>query len=110
MKVKLYYCLLVLILIPFSLVGQDTDIVFKGNYQDIPFGDFVEDVEQKTGLSFYYQESWTRGVRVTASGEEISLRRTLDLTLLPAGLYYHIERTGEVYLSDRQAFIYELPD
>jgi len=110
MKGKLLYCLLVLTLIPFSLKGQDFDIVFRGSYQDIPFEDFVKDVEQKTNLSFYYQESWIRGIRVTASGDEISLRRTLDITLLPAGLYYHMEGTGEVYLSDREPLVSKLPD
>ena len=74
MKGKLLYCLLVLTLIPFSLKGQDFDIVFRGSYQDIPFEDFVKDVEQKTNLSFYYQESWTRGIRVIASRKFRSLR------------------------------------
>ncbi len=106
----LHILLLLLVLVPVSLKGQDPDIVFKGTYQDIPFAEFVEDVEQQTGVRFYFLENWIRGVRVTASGEEISLRRTLDKTLLPAGLYYHIEGTKEVYLSNQKAFVSRLPD
>ena len=102
--------LLLLVLAPFSLKGQDPDIVFKGTYQDVPFAEFVEDVEQQTGVRFYFLENWIRGVRVTASGEEISLRRTLDKTLLPAGLYFHMEGKSEVYLSNQKALIVRLPD
>jgi hypothetical protein len=110
MKVKLHTCLFLLLLIPISIKGQTDDVLFSGDYQDVPFEDFVEDVEQKTGLSFFYMEQWIRGIRVTASGEEISLRRTLDRTLLPAGIYYLLEPGGEVYLSDSQALTGSLPD
>lgn len=110
MKAKLHYCLLLLLLIPFYLQGQADDVVFQGDYQDVPFENFVKDVEQKTGLQFYYLEHWVRGIRVTASGEKISLRRTLDQALLPAGIYYLLESSGEVYLSIRQALEGRLPD
>ena len=56
-----------------------------------PLRSLLEEVEEQTGVRFYFLENWIRGVRVTASGEAISLRRTLDKTLLPAGLYYHLE-------------------
>ena len=110
MKGILHSCMILLLLTPFSLKGQGDDVVFKGDYQDMPFEDFVKDVEQKAGLHFYYLESWIRGIRVTASGEEISLRRTLNQTLLPAGLYYFMEHSGEIYLSNRQALTGRLPD
>ncbi|RLD66438.1 MAG: hypothetical protein DRI98_13500, partial [Bacteroidetes bacterium] len=106
----LQICLLILSYVPFSLNGQVKDVIFRGSFQDVTFGDFVRDVEQQTGVSFYYLESWTRGLRVTASGDEISLRKTLDLTLLPAGLYYVLEGTGEIYLSEGQALVSKLPD
>jgi len=102
--------LLILAMIPVSLQGQDSDIVFSGNYQDVPFLEFVRDLEQQSGVRFYFLEDWIRGVRVTASGEEISLRRTLDKTLLPAGLYYHLEGKKQVYLSNQQAYVQRLPD
>ena len=103
-------CCLLLILLPFSLKGQEGDVLFQGDYQDVPFGEFVKDVEEKKDLRFYYLESWVRGIRVTASGEEISLRKTLDRALLPAGVYYHLEESGEVYLSGNQALTGSLPD
>jgi hypothetical protein len=102
--------LIFLVLIPITLRGQEGDILFSGDFQDVLFGDFAKEVEQKTGVTFYYLERWVRGVRVTASGEGISLRRTLDKTLLPAGIYYHLEGRSEIYLSDGQPLVYRLPD
>jgi len=93
-----------------ALQGQDADILFKGNYQDVPFVEFVKDLEQQSGVHFFFRADWIRGVRVSATGEEISLRRTLDKTLLPAGLYYHIEGKQHIYLSNQQAFVQKLPD
>jgi hypothetical protein len=109
MKLKLPGCLIMLILIPFYLQGQADDVHFQGDYEDVPFGNFVEDLEQKAGLHFYYLEPWVSGIRVTASGDEISLRRTLDQTLLPAGVYYLLESSGEVYLSNSQPLTGSLP-
>jgi hypothetical protein len=110
MKNLLQISLLILCLVPHSLKGQDKDVLIKGNFQDVLFDEFVRDVELQTGLTFYYLDSWTKGLRVTASGEEISLKKTLDKTLLPAGLYYLLEETGEVYLSNKQSLVGKLPD
>lgn len=110
MKRLLAISLVILVIAPATLKGQADDILFSGNYQDVPFGEFVNDVEQQTGVTFYYLERWVRGVRVTASGDEISLRRTLDRTLLPAGLYYYLEDKSAIYLSDRQPLVKRLPD
>ncbi len=107
---SLQIILLILLLLPCSLQAQDPDIIFKGTFQDVPFGEFVRDVEQQTGVRFFFLETWIKGVRVTASGEALSLRRTLDKTLLPAGLYYHLEGGRQIYLSNRQAFVPQLPD
>ena len=101
---------LILLFFPASLQAQDPDIIFKGTYQDVPFGDFVREVEQQTGVRFFYLENWIKGIRVTASGEELSLRRTLDKTLLPSGLYYHLEGGRLIYLSNRQALVHHLPE
>jgi hypothetical protein len=93
-----------------SLAGQEEDLRFSGDFQDVPFEDFVSSVEEQTGVTFFYLEPWIRGIRVTVSGEEISLRRTLEQTLLPAGLYHHIEGGRQIYLTQQQPLVYNLPD
>jgi hypothetical protein len=110
MKGRLGFMLFVLLWIPLSLRGQSGDVVIGGTYQDVLFEDFVRDVEQKAGVTFYYRENWIRGIRVTASGDEMSLKRILDQTLLPAGVYYLMDASGQIFLSDSQALTGRLPD
>ncbi len=110
MKKKFHVFLFLLALLPLTLKAQSDDIVFSGSYQDLPFEEFVKDVEQKTGVTFYFMESWTRGLRVTASGEEISLKKTMDKALRPAGIYFHLEGSGQIYLSYQKALVHQLPD
>ncbi len=101
------------ILISFSwgaiLNGQVTDIKFHGEFNDLPFVEFVEKVEAQTGASFYFLEKWIKGIRVTASGANISLRQTLDKTLLPAGLNYVLIDSTQIYLSDQSSLVDRLP-
>ena len=110
MKRGLITVLVVCVLSGGALYAQGGDVMFHGDFQDVTFDEFVEGVEAQTGVTFYYLESWIRGVRVTATGEEISLRRTLDRTLLPAGLYYHLEGQREIYLTNQNPYISRLPD
>ena len=105
---KIAWLFLLAALLPIH--AQDSDILFNGDFQDALFEEFVAEVEIQTGISFYYLENWTRGIRVTASGEEISLRRTLDRVLLPAGLTYTMDEYNRVYLSDRTPVVSRLPD
>jgi hypothetical protein len=99
-----------LVLVPASLAGQEGELTFSGNFQDVPFDEFVTAVEEQTGVTFYYLEPWVRGIRITVSGEDISLQRTLEQTLLPAGLYHHIEGNRQIYLTQQQPVINRLPD
>ena len=91
------------------LKGQNSDIKFEGEFNDIPFVEFVEKVEAQTGASFYFLEKWIKGIRVTASGADISLRQTLDKTLLPAGLSYALIDSTQIYLSDQAPLVVKLP-
>jgi hypothetical protein len=110
MKRGLYTAMILCVLSRGTLFAQGGDILFKGDFRDVPFTEFVAEVEAQTGVTFYYLESWIRGVRVTASGDNISLRRTLDRTLLPAGLYYSMEGQREIYLTNQKPYVSRLPD
>jgi hypothetical protein len=99
-----------LALVPASLVGQEGDLSFSGNFQDVPFQEFVGQVEAQTGVTFYYLDAWVRGIRITVSGENLSLQRTLQRTLQPAGLYHHIDDKRRIYLTREQPLVTRLPD
>ena len=111
MKRLLAISLVILVITPATLRGQADDILFSGNYQDVPFGEFVNDVEQKTGVTFYYLERWVRGVRVTASGDEISLRNATNSAGMcsSASLENSIIRSGSPCITAMRAWMAALP-
>jgi len=92
------------------LNGQEPDLTFTGEFRDIPFTRFVDEVERQTGTRFFFRESWVRGLRVTLSGESHTLRESLDRILGYTGLSYYMDEGGQVYLTDRPRLVTSLPD
>ena len=101
--------LLILMMIT-RLQGQEHDVVFSGKFIDVPFLEFTREVEKQTGITFYYLEDWVREIRVTASGDSISLKRTLDRTILPADLQYYLDGSKQVYITDDIPIVFRLPE
>ena len=93
-----------------NLEAQDHDIVFRADFRDVPFTEFVSQLEAGQVLKFYYLESWVSGIRVTAGGENISLRTLLSDVLLPEGIYFYMDGPGNIYLSKGIRIIPHLPD
>ncbi|MCK4751573.1 MAG: hypothetical protein KAT15_31165, partial [Bacteroidales bacterium] len=107
---KVFYIGLFLVVCQvFQAYGQDHDLVFSGNFEDIPFADFVSSVEQQTGGTFYYFDTWVSGVRISAEGTDISLTHVLNRALLPAGIHHYIDEFENIYLSNENPFIPSLP-
>jgi len=110
MKRILYSTLLLILFSPSHLEGQDPDITIRGNFNDLPFTEFAWEVEQQSGATFFFLEEWVKGIRVTVSGDRVSLRRTLDRILLPAGLSYYLDMHLQVYLTNQAPLVSRLPD
>lgn len=92
-----------------TLTGQESDLYFCAELQDVPFARFVEEVEAGTGAIFFYHEDWVQGIRVTLSGDEISLQRSLTSILEHTGLSYYIDRDLQVYILNRPEIVTSLP-
>ncbi|KPK87803.1 MAG: hypothetical protein AMS27_01355 [Bacteroides sp. SM23_62_1] len=94
----------------FRLEGQDRQVTFSGEFRDAPFTEFVKEVEQQTGVIFYFREEWVRDIRVTVSGSNLSLQNTLQRVLLPEGLNYFIDEWNHIYLTNQLSLVIQLPD
>jgi hypothetical protein len=94
----------------FQGYGQDHDILVSGNFQDIPFSEFVSSVEHQTGATFYFFDHWVAGVKITASGTNLSLNKILSGALLPVGVHHFVDEFGNVYLTYETKLIPLLPD
>ena len=80
------------------LHGQQPDVTFSGDFEQEPFGSFVETMERNLGIIFFYRDEWTEEVRITASGTELSLIRVLAENLKPYGLSSYLDKGGNVFI------------
>ncbi|MFC2116583.1 TonB-dependent receptor domain-containing protein, partial [Bacteroidota bacterium] len=110
MKARKYILILFLALVFIPHNAQESDVIFSCNLQDASFPEFVRTVEQKTGASFFFLEKWIKGLKISISGEEISLRKTLSSVLPQAGLHFYIREDLQVFITPEQYFITTLPD
>ena len=89
---------------------DDPDIYFTGDFQNVPFNQFVREVEMQSGAHFYYQQDWVSGINITASGDHLSLSDILKKNLPHKDLYYCIDTHKNVFITRGLELISELPD
>jgi hypothetical protein len=81
-----------------SVCGQIADYTFSGDYDQVSFDSFVESLEERSGLIFFYRPELTSGVTVTAKGEGLSLAGVLEQSLEPHGLSFYMDRGNNVFI------------
>ena len=98
---SLYLCLS-------ALAQQPDHKLVSGNFNNIPFKDFVNEIETKTPLRFYYLQEWIKDVRITFSGTDVDLVQMLNEQLKKAGLLLFIE-DNSIYIYQGMQITSELP-
>jgi len=101
---------LLFILIGLKIGAQNFDLTFQGSFLELPFPEFVRILEEETDARFFYLDQWVQGIKISASGEEISLQNTLSDAFLPAGLNYYIDKNLNVFITQEQALVNKLPE
>lgn len=92
-----------------SVSAQQSEFpVVSGHFVNVPFEDFVKEIEIKTSLRFYYLHDWIKDVRITFSGTDIPLSRILNNQLKSVGLQHFIEGK-DVYIYPGDQIVTELP-
>ncbi|MFC2116099.1 TonB-dependent receptor domain-containing protein, partial [Bacteroidota bacterium] len=105
-------CILALVFVLASLQtrAQGHDVILSGDFRDLSFSEFVRTVEQTTDARFFYLKDWIEGIKISISGEEISLQETLSSVLPQAGLHFYIGEDLRVLITSEEAIISTLPD
>ena len=107
---KEYIMLLIISACSLSAWAQDPDIMFSGDFRDVPFTQFVRELESGTGSRIYYQNEWVYGIRVNASGKELSLSKTLSELFAGTNLFFMIARDMQVFVTQNTRLIRVLPE
>ena len=68
-------------------------------YKDIPFKDFAASTQSLQKIRFFYKDEWVRDLKLKEYPENYSLSDLLDDLLRGTGIYYYINRQGNVVLT-----------
>ena len=92
-----------------DLGAQDRDLRISGEFEDLPFPQFAEEIREQTGVTVYFLEEWVSGLTVDLSGSEIPMVPFLDSILQPEGLHLYLDEWDHLFLSDSIRLINTLP-
>jgi len=101
MKPKIYILLLILYL-SFNLAAQEKYKI-SSNYKDVPFTDFVSGVESILPVKFFYMDEWVKDLKLGDYPDCTSLSCVMDNLLRETTLYYYIDRSGNVVITNNYA-------
>jgi hypothetical protein len=97
-------------LAPLSAFSQGQDLIISGDFNHMPFPEFVKTIENTTNARFYYLDGWVGDITITGSGNQLSLRKLLTSALLPKGYFFNIDQDLRIILTSGLPLVTELPD
>jgi len=103
-------CMFCLLGLPYKLLSQDTPLVFSGDFENSSFSEFAAALEEQTGVTFYFRESWVQDIRISISGSDIPLLTTLEDILGPVKIYFYLDQWNHLFLTDSISLLNTLPE
>ena len=90
--------MLMILLFVYPVYGQSSDYSFSGDFDRVSFDSFVESIQNRSELNFYYLSQWTSGINITARRNNLSLADVLTQHLEPHRLAFYIDRSNNVFI------------
>lgn len=80
-----------------------------GNFVDIPFSQFIQEVENQTGYHFYFDPAQTDSLKINYRGSNVPINTALDEILRPFELRFSIDDNGHVFITKSVQIYTTLP-
>lgn len=81
------------------IYAQQTDSTFTGSYQDIALEEVIEDIESRSGYTFYYKKEWVDSLRFTGTFSAAPISSVLESLVENTSLRFYLEGR-KVYLTN----------
>jgi hypothetical protein len=108
MRFKIFNAILLVIIFSLKLHGQQPEYLISAIDDSISFYDFVDEVENNTGLSFYFLQEWVAGIKVAHSDITMPLSGILKGILQSTGLHFYIEN-NDIFIYPGDSLQTKLP-
>ena len=99
---KLKFLILILLLLTYNLKAQDKYKI-SGTYKGLSFKDFVRSIESSLTVKFFYKDEWVGGLKTGDYSDCSTLTCVLDNLFKGTTLYYIIEESGNIVITNRFA-------
>jgi hypothetical protein len=104
-------CLIAGLIFSISVYGQQqSEMRVSCSCKDLPFGDFVKELEQKNDLRFFYLETWIDSIKVTLTADSVTISGLMTEVLRSAGLGFVFKSPNRIYLLPDKNFVNQIPD
>ncbi len=108
---RLTGCFVILLINTLIFYGQQQkEIKVSCSFIDVPFEDFVNELEQKNNLQFFYLEPWIDSLKVNVKADTITISSLMALVLKSTGFGFVFKSPDRVYLLPDNTFIHQIPD
>lgn len=92
------------------VISQETSLEITGLYKDLPFEEFVSQVESTHPVKFYFMPEWVKDITVSNHDSEANLSAILQSILSPYNLNFYIDPNNNIILYKGSEVVLKLPD
>lgn len=89
---------------------SQSDIIVTNAYNNLSWTDFVESIESKYNVSFFYKEINIPDFNISISDESVTLKKLLEDNLRAFNIIVSIDKRGNVFLTKEVSLNTNLPD
>ncbi len=89
---------------------QPGEISISCSFEDLPFKDFVNELEQHHNLRFFYDETWVEGLKVNLKADTITISAMMKQVFKATGLGFVFQSPDRIYLLPDNTFVHHVPD
>jgi hypothetical protein len=98
----------VILVCTFHLVFSQTTPKISGNFNDLTFTQFAEEIEKQTDCHFYFRKQWTDSLKVNIAASNTPLDQVLKEIFQGTDLQFAIDRDHRVFVTRTRKISTEL--
>ncbi len=90
---------MILFLLVLLLPAQEKGSTYSGQPAGIPFSDFVDTLEAKTGIRVFYKDEWIENLTVTGTWEDALPLQVICRIISPRGLFCFEDQSRNIIIT-----------
>ena len=108
-KKGIFNILFLLIILTLNTYSQQNEILITKEYNDIPWSDFVEKIENNFDVHFFYNPDSIPEISIFIKNSPGDLQNVLAENFMPYNINVSIDRFGNIFLTKGQTLVTILP-